>query len=109
MVNAKCWLIKGGPLQPRPQVPYGSRPKAAVPRRTQGETQTPKAASARLNVTDGDTFGWKAGDKATHKKWGVGMVVSVKGDGDSVELDIAFPEPIGIKRLLAKFAPIEKA
>ncbi|WP_412729666.1 hypothetical protein, partial [Geobacillus stearothermophilus] len=23
-------------------------------------------------------------------------------------LDIAFPSPIGIKRLLAKFAPIEK-
>lgn len=36
------------------------------------------------------------------------MVVSVKGEGDSTELDIAFPQPIGIKRLLAQFAPIEK-
>ncbi|WP_369009668.1 hypothetical protein, partial [Lysinibacillus sp. GbtcB16] len=25
------------------------------------------------------------------------------------ELDIAFPQPIGIKRLLEQFAPIEKA
>ena len=48
------------------------------------------------------------GDKATHKKWGVGMVVSVKGSGEEVELDIAFPNPVGVKRLLAKFAPIEK-
>lgn len=52
---------------------------------------------------------WKVGDKATHKKWGTGTVVSVKGSGDSIELDIAFPSPIGIKRLLAAFAPIEKA
>ncbi|MGS7337797.1 hypothetical protein [Enterobacter kobei] len=48
------------------------------------------------------------GDKAAHKKWGVGTVVSVKGSGDSTELDIAFPSPTGIKRLLAAFAPIEK-
>ena len=31
-----------------------------------------------------------------------------KGSGDSTELDIAFPSPTGIKRLLAAFAPIEK-
>ena len=57
----------------------------------------------------GEKMGWKAGDKATHKSWGTGMVVSVKGKEDDLELDIAFPEPVGIKRLLAKFAPIEKA
>lgn len=59
-------------------------------------------------TTGGESFGWKVGDKASHKKWGVGTVVSVKGEGDSLELDIAFPNPVGIKRLLAKFAPIEK-
>ena len=48
------------------------------------------------------------GDRASHKKWGVGTVVSVRGTGDDMELDIAFPQPTGIKRLLAKFAPIEK-
>ncbi|WAA11337.1 DNA helicase PcrA [Fervidibacillus albus] len=51
---------------------------------------------------------WRPGDKAVHKKWGVGTVVSVKGEGENLELDIAFPQPTGIKRLLAKFAPIEK-
>ncbi|WP_040225021.1 DNA helicase PcrA [Bhargavaea cecembensis] len=60
-------------------------------------------------TTGGESVGWKAGDKAKHKKWGEGMVVSVRGEGEDKELDIAFPEPVGIKRLLAKFAPIEKA
>lgn len=60
-------------------------------------------------TSGGEKMGWNPGDKATHKKWGEGLVVSVKGTGDDVELDIAFPSPVGIKRLLAKFAPIEKA
>lgn len=58
--------------------------------------------------TGGDEIPWKVGDRAQHGKWGVGTVVSVKGDGESTELDIAFPSPTGIKRLLAKFAPIQK-
>ncbi|MGD7008840.1 DNA helicase PcrA [Metabacillus sp. 84] len=58
--------------------------------------------------TGGEGFAWGVGDKAEHKKWGTGTVVSVKGDGDSKELDIAFPSPVGIKRLLAAFAPIKK-
>jgi DNA helicase-2/ATP-dependent DNA helicase PcrA len=58
--------------------------------------------------TGGDTVGWKVGDKAEHGKWGIGTVVSVKGEGEGTELDIAFPSPTGIKRLLAKFAPITK-
>ena len=31
-----------------------------------------------------------------------------QGRGDDMELHIAFPAPIGIKRLLARFAPIKK-
>ncbi|MCA1032915.1 DNA helicase PcrA [Bacillus timonensis] len=61
-----------------------------------------------LTSTGGDELDWYVGDKAEHKKWGIGTVVSVKGEGDSKELDIAFPKPTGIKRLLAKFAPISK-
>ncbi|MBD7938847.1 MULTISPECIES: DNA helicase PcrA [Cytobacillus] len=58
--------------------------------------------------TGGSSMDWKVGDKAVHGKWGTGTVVSVKGEGDGIELDIAFPKPVGIKRLLAKFAPISK-
>ena len=59
-------------------------------------------------TTGGEQIGWAVGDKASHQKWGVGTVVSVKGEGDAKELDIAFPSPIGVKRLLAKFAPVTK-
>ncbi|KIL48166.1 DNA helicase PcrA [Jeotgalibacillus soli] len=59
-------------------------------------------------TTGGNEIGWSVGDKAEHGKWGTGTVVSVKGEGDSMELDIAFPSPTGIKRLLAKFAPVKK-
>jgi DNA helicase II / ATP-dependent DNA helicase PcrA len=59
-------------------------------------------------VSGAEGMGWKVGDKAEHGKWGIGTVVSVKGEGEGTELDIAFPSPTGIKRLLAKFAPIKK-
>ncbi|HJV17572.1 MAG TPA: DNA helicase PcrA [Bacillales bacterium] len=62
-----------------------------------------------VQTTGGSEFAWRVGDKAEHGKWGIGTVVSVKGEGDGMELDIAFPSPTGIKRLLAKFAPIKKA
>ncbi|HYK73820.1 MAG TPA: DNA helicase PcrA [Pseudoneobacillus sp.] len=70
-----------------------------------------KPAVTRPNIqsTGGEGFDWSVGDKAEHGKWGIGTVVSVKGEGEGKELDIAFPSPVGIKRLLAKFAPIKKA
>ncbi|MDM5335278.1 DNA helicase PcrA [Ureibacillus composti] len=80
--------------------------RAQSSRRTIGNVQT-KSQVESLQSTGGDKMQWKAGDKAVHKKWGTGTVVSVKGEGDGMELDIAFPS-IGIKRLLAAFAPITK-
>ena len=50
---------------------------------------------------------WRVGDKARHGKWGVGTVVSVKGEGEEVQLQIAFPGQ-GVKGLMQKYAPIEK-
>jgi len=80
-----------------------------------GSTSARHAAAVRKPVlrpmtttTGGEELGWKVGDKAVHGKWGTGTVVSVKGEGEGIELDIAFPSPVGIKRLLAKFAPITK-
>ncbi len=47
------------------------------------------------------------GDKVSHGKWGVGVIVGVKGSGADAELKVAFPER-GIKVLLARYAPLEK-
>jgi DNA helicase-2/ATP-dependent DNA helicase PcrA len=49
-----------------------------------------------------------AGDKVQHNKWGVGTIIAVKGEGQDMQLQIAFPAPVGIKLLLAEFAPITK-
>lgn len=51
---------------------------------------------------------WTAGDQAEHKKWGIGTVLRVDGQGEETELKISFPAPYGEKRLLAKYAPIQK-
>lgn len=47
------------------------------------------------------------GDSVRHSKWGVGTVLDVRGRGDSAELRIEFAG-LGVKTLLAKYAPIEK-
>src|SRR5699024_8377235 len=67
-----------------------------------------KQRAMRPQTTGAETKSWQTGDKANHKVWGIGTVVSVQGEDESMELDVAFPAPTGIKRLLAKFAPITK-
>ncbi|MFU2193743.1 DNA helicase PcrA [Streptococcus pluranimalium] len=54
-----------------------------------------------------ETVDWQIGDIALHKKWGEGTVLEVSGSGSTQELKIKFPE-IGLKKLLAAVAPIEK-
>ncbi|WP_182101913.1 DNA helicase PcrA [Niallia taxi] len=93
-------LLEGVPER-KSESRFASRP--AAPAAARKAVVRPAA-----RTTGGEEIGWNVGDKAVHGKWGTGTVVSVKGEGDSKELDIAFPSPVGIKRLLAKFAPIQK-
>ncbi|WP_179295564.1 DNA helicase PcrA [Bacillus sp. FJAT-45350] len=83
-------------------------PQWAKTSRSTSPSPTRPVSRPKMNTTGGEQFQWSVGDKAEHGKWGIGTVVSLKGEGDSVELDIAFPPPTGIKRLFAKFAPIKK-
>ncbi|MBX0359417.1 DNA helicase PcrA [Halobacillus sp. Nhm2S1] len=85
----------------RESTPFGTKPQAAPKKRA--------AKKPEKKSSGGEKIGWQPGDKAHHKKWGEGTVVKVQGEGDGMELDIAFPAPTGIKRLLARFAPITKA
>lgn len=72
------------------------------------EKQQPPKQKARKIQTGAAHATWSVGDKALHSKWGTGTIVKVQGEAEDMELDIAFPAPVGIKRLLAKFAPITK-
>ncbi|TVT27669.1 DNA helicase PcrA [Salinicoccus cyprini] len=72
----------------------GSAPKKRMPKRS------------RI-VTNNSGVSFAIGDKVSHKKFGDGIISAIKGEGDSQELDIIFTK-VGVKRLLANFAPIEK-
>ncbi len=78
---------------PRPEAPSVTRPSSA------------ESASA--------PSGWKApfstGDKVKHPKFGVGLVLSCSQAADDAEVTVAFPGVTGIKKLLQKFAKLEKA
>jgi DNA helicase-2/ATP-dependent DNA helicase PcrA len=47
------------------------------------------------------------GDKVEHKKWGQGVIVGTSGQGEDIELQVAFPG-MGIKTVLARYAPLQK-
>ncbi|MNJ37398.1 ATP-dependent DNA helicase PcrA [compost metagenome] len=110
---------RGGNFGHRSADRSGGPASASAPGRvtmTTGGAGAP--GSGRVTVTTGalgaaaakpsGSAGFSAGDKVSHGKWGVGTVVSVKGTGNNMELQIAFPAPVGVKRLLAEFAPITK-
>ncbi len=49
----------------------------------------------------------KAGDKIKHEQFGIGTIISVKGEGEGQILQVAFVQ-MGIKNLLTQYAPITK-
>ena len=62
---------------------------------------------AQSASTSKEAVDWQIGDIAHHRKWGNGTVLAVTGSGKTQELKINFPE-VGLKKLLASVAPIEK-
>ncbi|WP_462187513.1 MULTISPECIES: DNA helicase PcrA [unclassified Frankia] len=50
----------------------------------------------------------RQGDRVTHDSFGLGVVVATGGVGDSAEATIDFGENAGTKRLLLRYAPVEK-
>ena len=53
------------------------------------------------------TISLKPGDRVTHEKFGLGTVVETGGSGDRADASIDFGSA-GIKRLLLRYAPVEK-
>ncbi len=58
-------------------------------------------------VRNPEVADWKVGDTAVHTKWGNGTVLEVIGEGSGMKLKIEFPQ-MGIRQIMAKFAPIKK-
>lgn len=79
-------------------------PFARKDERARAQVYTAKKASGAVGA---EKKGWHVGDQVEHKAWGHGVVMKVNGEGEDMELDIAFANK-GVKRLLAAFAPIKK-
>lgn len=71
--------------------------------RTRRTAQEAAASRSTLGGNDVST-----GAKVRHQHWGLGVVLSVTGDGDRAEATVAF-EGQGEKRLLLAWAPLELA
>jgi DNA helicase-2/ATP-dependent DNA helicase PcrA len=50
----------------------------------------------------------KSGDRVSHDSFGLGTVVRVEGEADKVMAHVDFGTETGVKRLLLRYAPLEK-
>ncbi len=53
------------------------------------------------------TLDLRTGDDVMHKKWGEGVILSIRGGGDKAEAVVRFPS-VGEKTLLLAWAPLQK-
>ena len=86
--------------------PVGRSPLAG------GYGSSPSNSSAALRLGDrvigtGPVLSLSPGERVTHQKFGLGTVVSTSGSGDKAEATIDFGSA-GVKRLLLRYAPVEK-
>jgi DNA helicase-2/ATP-dependent DNA helicase PcrA len=54
-----------------------------------------------------DRLGLRVGDDVRHAKWGEGVIIELRGEGDKTEARVNFPG-VGEKVLLLSWAPLEK-
>lgn len=86
-----------------PERVWGSVP----PRQRVSVLSQPVVRAANIPKSHDVSDSWSVGDKAQHKLWGTGTVLSVIGSGNDMQLKIQFPSK-GVRQLMVKFAPIEK-
>jgi DNA helicase-2/ATP-dependent DNA helicase PcrA len=81
--------------------------------RQSGRDQIVEAALKRGKVgpvhgTGAEQLGLRAGETVVHAKWGEGVVLEVRGEGDRAEAKVHFPS-VGEKHLALSLAPIKRA
>lgn len=81
----------------------GYRAQESRERRVQ-DALTPRPSSSPSGA---DQIGLRTGDGVRHAKWGEGVIIDVRGQGDKAEATVRFPDA-GEKVLLLAWAPLEK-
>ena len=67
-----------------------------------------RAKTGPVHGTGADRLGLRAGETVVHAKWGEGVVISVRGEGDKAEAKVRFPS-VGEKHLALSLAPLKRA
>ncbi|ROR90158.1 DNA helicase PcrA [Nocardioides aurantiacus] len=89
----------------RPQLGFGSR-RAAPPQRQFG-TVTAKRDAAQKAKASRPVPSLDPGDRVQHDSFGLGTVIALEGAGDNAVASVDFGTE-GVKRLLLRYAPVEK-
>ena len=95
-----------------PDVQWEREEPMSMPIGSNGFGSSPSSTSAARRLSDrsdndGPTIVLAAGDRVTHERFGLGTVVSADGVGAKADATIDFGSS-GIKRLLLRYAPVEK-
>ena len=128
------WLRYGGKVdeQPAPRGGFTATPYPQAPKRTsnfQGKTYNnaegvkeffarqgkpvnaspseAKKSEGAASVSTGSKSSFRANQRVRHSKYGQGLIVRVEGEGEDAKLTVNFPG-YGMKKLIAKFAGLEK-
>ena len=64
-------------------------------------------SSAKPQTTSAPAVKYTVGEKVSHKVFGAGVILSATQMGNDTMLEIAF-DKVGTKKVMAKFAKIEK-
>ena len=70
-------------------------------------TSAIRADAERKSTATREVPSLAAGDRVSHDSFGMGSVVTVEGAGDKAVASIDFGS-LGVKRLLLRYAPVEK-
>jgi DNA helicase-2/ATP-dependent DNA helicase PcrA len=97
---------------PEELVEWRRKEPVSLPIGAGGFGAAPSSSSAAIKLGDrvvgrGPVVSLEAGDRVTHSKFGLGTVVSTSGIGDKADATIDFGSA-GTKRLLLRYAPVEK-
>ncbi len=89
----------------RPQLGFGSR-RAAAPQRQFGTVTARRDAAVKAKASR-PVPSLDPGDRVQHDTFGLGTVIALEGAGDNAVASVDFGTE-GVKRLLLRYAPVEK-
>jgi DNA helicase-2/ATP-dependent DNA helicase PcrA len=102
LTNA-TWRTLWGTSQQRPPSRFLREVPGHLLRRADGS-----ASVSPVRTTGAERLALSVGEDVVHAKWGEGVVVALRGEGDKAEATVRFPG-LGEKQLLLSWTPLKRA